>query len=259
MKQLQNQIIETDQGPFLLLRFEKPLILVIESKGVITAKMADHFEVITSTKLKSACIQLERSRPQVILITVEGALDSYLDLCKSIKTFMGNAFDDNSARKPIPIIVILQEICDTWEIDVLEAGGCDAISQSLSSEALGIRISALIPGKGLYHPPAILKRIDRAIAENIATPSFQISDLANYLNMNRRTLYRTIKSATGLSIENYIRDFRICRAGHLLLTEQLTCAELASQVNIANGGYFTKCFKEYYGVPPSDFLINYGS
>ena len=83
---------------------------------------------------------------------------------------------------------------------------------------------------------------------------FGVSELANVMNMSRTTLYRKIKTGTGQSVSQFIRNARLNRALELLKNEPLTVAEAAYITGFRNASYFSKCFRETFGYPPVEVI-----
>jgi len=79
---------------------------------------------------------------------------------------------------------------------------------------------------------------------------FGVSELAGKMNMSRKTLYRRIKSLTGKSVSQFIRNSRLNKALELLKNESLTVAEAAYMTGFGSATYFSKCFRDYFGFPP---------
>jgi len=79
---------------------------------------------------------------------------------------------------------------------------------------------------------------------------FGVSELAGKMNMSRSNLHRKIKSATGISVSQFIRNARLERALKLLQEDSLTVAEVAYMTGFRDASYFSRCFRKYFGYPP---------
>lgn len=80
-----------------------------------------------------------------------------------------------------------------------------------------------------------------------------IEDLARLVHLNDRHLMRVFKRETGLSLLEYITERRIMTAGKLLRTTDHSINFIADCVGCENGSYFTKLFKKYTGLTPSEY------
>ena len=79
-----------------------------------------------------------------------------------------------------------------------------------------------------------------------------VEDLAADMNLSRVQLYRKVKAVTGSSPVELLRTARLNRAYQLLLTTDKSVSEVAYAVGFTAPSYFTKCFKEEYGMVPGD-------
>lgn len=84
--------------------------------------------------------------------------------------------------------------------------------------------------------------------------SLDVPKLQRLLGMSRSDLHRKLKAATGLSATAYIRHLRLQRAAQLLLEQPHACIlGIALEVGFNNHSYFTKRFREVYGVCPGEY------
>ena len=72
--------------------------------------------------------------------------------------------------------------------------------------------------------------------------------------MSRVQLHRKLKALTGKSASNYLKYVRLSRARKLIEEDKGNISEIAYSVGFSSPAYFTRCFKEEYGFPPSDLL-----
>lgn len=96
-----------------------------------------------------------------------------------------------------------------------------------------------------------LDRLDRFILANILESDLDISTLAAEMCMSHSTLYRRVKSMTGMAINAYIRKHRLTKAMQLL-REGNNVTEVAIMCGFNSPNYFSRCFKSEYGISPSD-------
>lgn len=97
----------------------------------------------------------------------------------------------------------------------------------------------------------------RAIAkteEHISDTEYNVEALSADMCMSRITLYHRIQEQTGLTPTDFIRDIRLKKAASLLCNNpHATVADIASKVGFATPKYFSKRFKEKFGVLPKDY------
>jgi len=80
--------------------------------------------------------------------------------------------------------------------------------------------------------------------------------LAEKMNMSQSTLYRKLKALTGKNINQLVRKIRIQKAATLLQSGQYNVTEASFMVGIHSTIYFRQCFKEEFGLLPSEYLKN---
>lgn len=96
--------------------------------------------------------------------------------------------------------------------------------------------------------------VDRAIAylaQHIATAS--ADQLAQVVNLDRSYLSTLFKQTTDLTPGQYIRNFRITKARHLLESSSLPIEEVAQQCGYDHANSFTRIFKRTYGMTPRQY------
>lgn len=99
---------------------------------------------------------------------------------------------------------------------------------------------------------AFFIRFKEVIAARMENSEVTVEDLASDMNLSRVQLYRKVKALTGSSPVELLRSARLSRAYQLLLTTDRSVSEVAYAVGFTAPSYFTKCFKEEYGMVPGD-------
>ena len=93
----------------------------------------------------------------------------------------------------------------------------------------------------------------REIVEaRLSDSDLSVDDIAADMNLSRVQLYRRVKAVSGSSPVELLRTARLNRAYQLLLTTDKSVSEVAYAVGFTAPSYFTKCFKEEYGMVPGD-------
>jgi TolB-like protein/AraC-like DNA-binding protein len=98
----------------------------------------------------------------------------------------------------------------------------------------------------------LIQRIDQLIEEHLTDGAFGVDSLASAVGYSRSHLHRRILKATGKSVSQYIREYRLEQAIILLKEEHLNVSEVAYQVGFGSASYFSRAFTEYFGLPPSE-------
>lgn len=74
--------------------------------------------------------------------------------------------------------------------------------------------------------------------------------------MGRATFYKKIKELTGLGIMEYVTRKRMSTAAGLLIKTQLHISEIARKTGYPDNQYFSKVFRQHFGMSPRDYRNN---
>ena len=99
-----------------------------------------------------------------------------------------------------------------------------------------------------------IEKITQLVEDNLSSEKIDITYLSDKMCMSGSTLYRKMKALTGLSTNEYIRKVKMQNAERLLLEGKYNISEIAYKVGMNSTGYFRQCFKDEFGVSPSDYL-----
>lgn len=97
-----------------------------------------------------------------------------------------------------------------------------------------------------------LSRFKDVVEARLEDCNLSVEDLASDMNLSRVQLYRKVKAVAGVSPVEALRAARLNKAYKLLLTTDKSVSEISYMVGFTAPSYFTKCFKEEYGVLPGD-------
>ena len=100
--------------------------------------------------------------------------------------------------------------------------------------------------------PLFIVRFKDVVEARLSNSDITVDDLAEAMNLSRVQLYRKVKAISGSSPNELLRTARLNRAYQLLLTTDKNISEVAYEVGFTAPSYFTKCFKDEFGVSPSD-------
>jgi AraC-like DNA-binding protein len=82
--------------------------------------------------------------------------------------------------------------------------------------------------------------------------SLNVEMITTYMAISRIQLHRKVKSISGKSINQYIREYRLEKARLMLLSNSKNVSEVCYEVGFAQPSYFAARFKEYFGYLPSE-------
>ena len=187
-----------------------------------------------------------------------------LELCKKLKT------DERISHIPVIMLTAKAEADD--KIEGLETGADDYITKPFNSKELIIRTKNLIEQrkklKEKYNhqislevneseiksvDEKFLERARKIIEKNIGDCSFDVNSFYPEMGMSRMQLFRKLKALVNQTPGELIRNLRLQRAAHLIKQNYGNVSEVTYEVGFNNLSYFAKCFKEKYGLLPSDY------
>lgn len=99
-----------------------------------------------------------------------------------------------------------------------------------------------------------MKNVMAWLGENVENSELTIDQLASHLGLGRTTMYNKLKSLTGKSPVELIKEYRITKSKLLLRTGQFSVSEVAYKVGFSDPGYFSRCFREQYHMSPAEYL-----
>ena len=95
----------------------------------------------------------------------------------------------------------------------------------------------------------LLNVMDKQMDNNTLT----VDGLVDEMGMGRTVFFNKLKSMTGMSPVEFMREMRIKKAAQLLEENQYNVTEVTYMVGMNDSRYFSKCFKNTYGITPSEY------
>lgn len=244
-------------------------ILIVEDndelRTLLAKQLGKHYQTQTATNGIEALAILKREIINLIVSDIMMPVMDGLELCQNIK------FSSETCH--IPVILLTAKTTLENRISGLEHGADAYIEKPFSMPHLLAQINNLLENrakllKNFASKPYIptgsiaqnksdecfLNKLTEIIKRNIEDDTFNIDNLANEMNMSRTSLHRKLKGLTELTPGDFIRIIRLRKAAELLLEGELRINEICIQVGIHSLSYFSKSFKEQFGVLPKDFV-----
>lgn len=176
----------------------------------------------------------------------------------------------------IPVILLTAKASKTSALEGLDTGADDYLTKPFDADELRARIrnqlatrqrlraryqgngapaSAAAPEATPAPKPNSLEAQARAvIRERLGDPDFSVRDLAAHLNLTYATFNRQLRAETDVKPAAMIRETRLAEAAALLKQHAGSVSEVAYGVGFNNLSYFSRCFREQYGVLPSAYV-----
>lgn len=91
------------------------------------------------------------------------------------------------------------------------------------------------------------------VNEHMDNGDLKIEDIAKGVNMSRSVFFKKLKALTGLSPNELLKNIRIKHAAKLIKENNYSMQQIAFMVGFNDAHYFSRCFKQVYGMTPSEY------
>ncbi|MEN6562826.1 MAG: response regulator [Christensenella sp.] len=136
---------------------------------------------------------------------------------------------------------------------MLQLKRCDSASSLLSSAIEFLSSCTRVPANQ-DRPQKIEIQKAMLYINNYYMNKITLDEIANYVGLNREYLSRLFRRETGDSLFQYINTVRMRKAAELMAAnDSIFVKEVAAAVGFDNPFFFSKRFKEHYGVSPTGF------
>ena len=245
-----------------------PVVLVVEDNrevhDYICEQLSADYTVLSAYDGREGLEQAFDVIPDLIVSDIMMPAINGYQLCEQLK--------NDSRTSHIPIIILTARASDESKLEGLETGADAYIIKPFSPKELRLRIAKLLEqrrklrdqfSKQVYLQPrdivvnsmdeTFLNRVCEIIESHMDDCELSIEALGQEIGMSRPHFHKKIRALTGQSPSQFVRSMRLRRAAQLLEQQSGTVTEVAHDVGFNNLSYFTKCFREQFGVLPSEF------
>lgn len=247
----------------------RPTVLVIDDNTDIRqyerTLLQDEYIVLEAADGKEGLSVAMKEVPDLVICDVMMPVMDGLEFTEQLKT--------NTATSHIPVIMLTAKNLEEHRAEGYEHGADSYITKPFHSKVLLARIENLLRQrqllKNLYQgtkeaekeiseahledrDKQFLKQLQAIIQKNLSYSEFGVEDMGQQIGLSRVQLYRKVKAMTGSSVVDLLRKARLAKARRLLETRSMSVSEVAYEVGFSAPSYFTKCFKEEYGMLPGD-------
>ncbi len=243
-------------------------ILVVEDNEEVRTYLkqlfSDDFEVITAVDGLEGWNQALTYLPDLVVSDIMMPGSDGLELCRKIK--------HHPKTNHIPVVLLTARAAALYELEGLETGADDYVSKPFHPKLLVAKVTGLLQNRmklrEYYHRQILLEPGEVAIPDadkqflekamqivegQLQEPDFNVQMLVQEMGMSQSVFYRRLKSITGQTVVEFIRDVRMKRAAQLLAGTNIRVSDVAYQVGIEDVKYFRKMFQKLYNVPPSEY------
>ncbi|MBA4053623.1 MAG: hypothetical protein C0490_02825 [Marivirga sp.] len=244
------------------------LVLLIEDnedlRNYLKENLEGDYKIIVAENGKVGLEKAYELTPDLILSDMMMPIMDGFTLCTKIR--------EDERTSHIPFILLTARTTIESKLEGLELGADEYMTKPFNIKEIKVRMKNLLEQrknlrksysreitlqpKNISVTSVDERFLNHALAimeAHIADEQFSVERFAEEIGMSRKNLLRKIKALTDQSVNEFIRNFRLKRAAQLIDGKSATVSEVAYQVGFNNLSYFSKCFKELFGVLPNEY------
>lgn len=250
---------------------EKPSILIIDDnlqlRSYIADLLSDEFSITLAADGLEGLTKASESVPDAVICDVMMPTMNGMEFCKRLKS------DIRTSHIPVLMLTACAE--DIQRIEGYTSGADAYLTKPFQAPLLIARLKSLLENRKRLadffscrsniteekeETDINVNTVDKTFAvklrkiidEMLTDTNLSVEDIGSRMGLGRVQLYRKTKALTGCSPNELIRNARLEKASQLLKTTDMTIAEITYEVGFSSPSYFTKCYKEQFGVNPTD-------
>lgn len=263
---------------------EKKSILIVEDnrelRFFLRTIFTQYFNVIEAENGKIGWEKSKEHQPDVIVSDVMMPEMDGIEMVRALREEMTTSH--------IPIVLLTAKSTIESKIEGMQLGADDYITKPFSAAYLKARIfnlleqrkklqalycASLLPASSEQPQPTeqtedksvsvlspndqkFMDKVMETIEKNIDNGELMVENIASEVHMSRSVFFKKLKTLTGLSPIEFLREIRMKRAAQLIETGEYSMAQIAYMVGINDSHYFSKCFKQQYGITPTEYKSN---
>jgi ABC-type sugar transport system substrate-binding protein/DNA-binding response OmpR family regulator len=255
--------------------YTKGLLLIVDDNDDIRTYLRTilekRYQLIEAANGQAGLEMACKEVPDLIISDVMMPVMNGLEFCQRVKS--------DVATSHVPVILLTARALSQHQVEGYESGADAYITKPFQPEVLMARVDNLLRQRqklrelwsGTTHQEAptkpesiegsstlnvreeaFIQRFRDVVAKQMSNSDLSVEDIGSELNLSRVHLYRKIKALTGQSPVELTRHIRLKRGRDLLETTDMTISEIAYKVGFTAPSYFTKCFKDEFGILPGE-------
>lgn len=237
-------------------------ILIVEDNKELLETIADIFQVdhqvVTANNGEEGLKKAREYMPDIILSDMMMPKMNGLELCQALK--------DDVITSHIPFILLTAVNDQSIHTQILQYGANIYLTKPFDKGQLYLSVRNLLAISKQRRKDFKIKvaeidnkidrkfidSLDQLIEEHLTDDGFDVNYISRAMGMSAPILYRKLKAITDLSLNNYVKSYRLNKAKELL-SSQMNISEIAYAVGFSDRKYFSKEFKKLFGVNPSEY------
>lgn len=239
-----------------------------DTRKMLRKKLQDNFHILTASSSKEALLILKSQHLDIIISDIYmPEMDGY-EFCRHVKS--------NPKTQHIPVFLITSELSAEAKMKGFQSGADVFLQKPINIQELILRLNNILKRKNVlrdYFSDFVQLSIDKSevnnnadeifikklieyVNDNLANPDLSVQQLVEHTNISRTKLYLNIKRMTDQTPSKFILNLKMDQAKHLLLSTSLTSSEISYRLGYCSPNHFSRQFKEYFHVSPSEFRKN---
>jgi signal transduction histidine kinase/ligand-binding sensor domain-containing protein/DNA-binding response OmpR family regulator len=250
---------------------ELPTMVIVddnpEIRGYIRRIFTGTFNIYEADDGKEGYELVKKETPDIVLSDIMMKNVDGIELCQKIK--------ETPAIAHIPVILLTASSSDAIKLKGIEGGAEDYITKPFDREIIVARVRNILQGRNrlqqYFFNAVTLKPnsniagehkefIERCMAivdKHLDNPNFSIPVFCREIGMSHPSLYKKVKSVSGLTVNVFIRYLRLRKAAELLLNTDKTIVEVTYITGFNDIRYFREQFHKLFEMNPSDYVKRY--
>ncbi|SHI56268.1 hypothetical protein SAMN04487911_10389 [Arenibacter nanhaiticus] len=224
--------------------------------------LEQEYHLLIAENGEQGIIMAERKSPDLIISDIMMPIIDGISMSKSLQKKKSTAH--------IPIILMTAENAGYIKINALDAGAVEFIKKPFDYQELLLKVKNLITSRQkilsklkldlikapekhntLSKDEIFMQNLTKKVYSNIENPDFKLEKLSKLMNMSYSAIYRNCQDITGKTLIEFVRSQRLKKAANLILQDGYNISEASFMSGYKSSKYFTKCFKEEYGISPA--------
>lgn len=230
----------------------------------------DSFSVVYARNGREGLLKAKEYVPDIIIT------DIMMPECDGLE--MTRAIRQSTLLNHIPVIIVTAKSDETNKLEGLNCGADAYLIKPFNPDELKLRICKLVAYRSMLRgkysqllmdgrdiskePDApeqeknFLAELNRCISSHISLSNLNSEMIAKTMCLSKSQLNRKVKSLTGMNTSSYIKQLRLARAQMFLKDPKKTIGDIVMMCGFESASYFTKMFKEKFGITPSEYKKN---
>ncbi|WP_373495365.1 two-component regulator propeller domain-containing protein [Aquiflexum sp.] len=250
---------------------DKPFTILVaddneDIRAYLRELLKDEYEILEAEDGADALSIILREMPDLVVSDVMMPNLDGIRLCQEIKGQISTSH--------IPVILLTARTSLDYEMEGLQTGAEDYITKPFNPGIVKTKIANILenrrklreyffnkvrfqPNTEEVHESTLdaefIEKAIKLVNDNLQNENFGIETMVEELFMSQSTLFRKIKSLTGLSLTGFIRSIKLKQAAQIILQSDIKLSQVAFESGFNDYKYFKNSFEQQFGCLPSEY------